>query len=150
MFITDHIAGKDFFKYDTLYTTTFYEEDILGGVSSQDSAALEQDSLLSYNFQIPIHPSMDFQASNYDSLYYAQLPNELTSVSLAKEHMNVSSARFQLTNRPKNAADAVFQSAYSLLLPRNLNISLGTTLSNQFNTKAVSYTHLTLPTTPYV
>jgi hypothetical protein len=138
LFITDHIDARDFFKYDSLYETTFYQEVVFSKRDKAETRSFSHDSLSDYTFQAPVYPSTDFKSSNYDSLYLSKLVGvKNKDVSKAQEYISVSAARFQLVNSPFKADNSVFDGTYKLLLPSSLNISVGATFTNQYHTKEI-------------
>ena len=138
LFITDHIDARDFFKYDSLYETTFYQEVVFSKSDKAETRSFSNDSLSYYTFQAPVYPSTDFESSNYDSLYLSKLAGvKNKDVSKAQEYISVSAARFQLTNSPFQGDNSVFEGAYKLRMPSSLNISLGATFINQYHTKEI-------------
>jgi hypothetical protein len=148
LFITGHIDARDFFRYDSLYETTFYQEVVFSASEKAKTPSFSNDSISDYTFQSPIYPSTDFKSSNYDSLYLSKLVGiENKDVSKAQEYISVSAARFQLANSPFQADNSVFDGTYKLLLPSSLNISVGATFTNQYHTKEIGlfYTGLVQP-----
>ena len=144
IYITDHIAAKDFYTYDRVSDAYFFKELNRNDASESLVTRLSVDSLEEYAFQSPAHPPTDFILSNYDSLQ-AVIKNASSFGINAREAPQLYKAQtayLKISNVPINYSTSAYAGSYALQLPNYLNIGTGISFANQYDTRSVSLHYL--------
>lgn len=133
IYISDALSLSDFYEYDTIYPTYFYSGQKSKSSRSNEPEILSLDSLEEYSFQPPIHPDFDFVSQNYDSLNYSTADYDIQVYkAIEKDVYSLYSAHLALTNSPQNSNIVRYSENMKVLLPNKLNLSIGGSLSDQY------------------
>lgn len=138
LLISDYIAVKDFYIYDSISRVSMNSVVPKESERVGDIAELESDSLMSYVFQSPVSPAMDFVLSDYDSLarFSEEVNFKLIQPDPLRSIYHTFSSSLAISSQPPLGQDFGLSTVYSALLPNRLNLSSKIVFSNTLETKS--------------